>query len=243
MRTMNRQRRGQALGALAAALGIVLAVVAYNNVIMPRFVRTGSIVRVPEVRRLAVPDAEKKLTSAGLAARVASRQHSAEIEAGKVIGQNPDAGERAKRGRQVSLIVSLGRGASRVPDVRGQTVRGADIRLRESGFSLGRTLHAPSTERSGSIVATSPPPEAEAEPGARIDALISDGRGAQPLVMPSVEGLPAAQVLEWFDSLNLAVTVRRSFEETGRPGLVVRQEPEAGRRLDTWSEIALYVSR
>lgn len=237
------RRRGRWIAPLAGVFGALLAVVAYNEVIMPRFVRTGAIVRVPEVQRMGRVQAEKRLAEAGLTSRVSSRRHSPEVEEGRVVLQDPAAGEPAKRGRQVSLVVSLGRGATLVPDVRGQSLRSAEIRFREGGFALGRTLHAPSNERVGTILSTTPPPGAQAEPGAAIDCLVSEGRRPQPLVMPLVEGLPAGQVLDWLESHDLAVTVRRSFEESGRPGLIVRQEPRAGQRLDPRSEIALYVSR
>ena len=239
----SRERRAKWIAILAAALGAIVAIALYNSVIMPRFVRTGSLVRVPAVEKMALADAEHRLSGSGLTARVSSRRHSSDVEEGKVIGQEPSAGETAKRGRQVSLVVSLGRGAVLVPDVRGLTVRSAEIRFRENGFTLGQTLQAPSGERIGTILSTSPPPGASADPGSAIDCLVSEGRRPQPLVMPLVEGLPAAQVLDWFESHDLSVSVRRSFEETGRPGLIVRQEPEAGQRLDPWSEISLYVSR
>ena len=240
MRRMDRRRW---LTAIAAVFGAFLAIVLYNDIIMPRFVRTGAVVRVPEVAGMALEQGEERLAESGLTSRVSSRRHSAEIEEGRIVMQDPSPGEPAKRGRQVSLVVSLGRGASLVPDVRGLSVRSAEIKFREGGFTLGRTLHAPSDERVGTILSTTPPPGAEAEPGAAIDLLVSEGRRPQPLVMPLVEGLPAAQVLDWFESHDLPVTVRRSFEETGHPGVIIRQEPQAGQRLDPWSEIVLYASR
>jgi serine/threonine-protein kinase len=235
--------RAWGLGTLAGLLGILAAVVLYNSVLMPRFVRTGAGVRVPDVRRLEVDQAESRLAASGLSARIASRRHSSDVEAGCVLAQDPAGGIPAKRGRQISLVVSLGKGGVRVPDLRGQGSRAAEMRLRDGGLELGRTVRAPSPERAGTIIATSPGASAEVEPGARVDWLVSDGLRPQPLVMPRVSGLPAAQVLEWFESLDLSVTVRRTFEHSGRPGIVARQQPEAGGRLDRSMEVVLYVSR
>jgi beta-lactam-binding protein with PASTA domain len=234
---------GRWVGLLTAALGAFVAVVLFNAVIMPRFVRRGAVVRVPPVERMALPQAEGRLAQAGLTSRVSSRRASPDVEEGFVIVQEPAAGRLAKHGRQVSLIVSQGKGATLVPDVRGQSIRTAEIRFVEGGFRLGRTIRAPSDERVGTILATTPPAGGEADPGAAIDCLVSEGRRPEPLVMPLVEGLPAGQVLDWFESHDLAVVVKRSFEDSGRPGLIVRQEPRAGQRLDPWEEIALYVSR
>ncbi|MDQ0796830.1 Stk1 family PASTA domain-containing Ser/Thr kinase [Streptomyces sp. B1I3] len=99
-------------------------------------VSKGSPVDVPDVRGLAVADAEAVLEEAGLEAEVlADRVHSAEA-AGDVARQSPTDGEEVAEGDTVELTVSDGPRMIEVPDVTGKDVDKARSTLEEAGFEV-----------------------------------------------------------------------------------------------------------
>lgn len=65
-------------------------------------------VSVPDVRNLTVDQASARLSQGGLVLGATTEQYSETVGLGKVISQNPAAGDRAKEGSAVSVVVSLG---------------------------------------------------------------------------------------------------------------------------------------
>ncbi len=144
-------------GALLALFGFLLGCVLFDRVIMPRVVRLGDEIDVPEVVGLSLEDAKKKLGDTDLKATTAPGRFSNEIPRGQVLLSLPQSGSRVKRNRQVELTLSLGAEDRRIPQLLGQSIRMARIELQERGLRSGAIVYAANEEMSpDQVMAMSP---------------------------------------------------------------------------------------
>lgn len=93
-------------------VGLVIAFVALISLffifILPMFKKVPDI-KVPDVENKTVSEAVKELESLGLIVEAKTQeQYSDEVEEGKVIKTNPQAGRTVKKGTSVTITVSLG---------------------------------------------------------------------------------------------------------------------------------------
>ena len=173
----------------AVGLGLVAAVLVFNFLIMPAFVRHGREVVLPDVAGLTLEEAERILVEADLAVRDTVERWSADVPAGRVLEETPPAGSRVKPGRGAVLVVSRGLKQQRVPEVAGQTLRYARLTLSQQGYELGDVLRVPSDEVTrGFVITSEPPPGSVLAQGERVNLLVSDGPEEPVWIMPDLRG-------------------------------------------------------
>ena len=114
-------------------------------------------VKVPKVVGLQQSAAQRRLHSAGLAARV--RYVPSQQPSGRVIAQSAAPGKSVPKGSKVRLAVSLGPSATTtaVPDVVGQDQQTATSKLQDAGFRVQViTVPPPDPSQSGRVVDEQP---------------------------------------------------------------------------------------
>ena len=99
----------------------------------------GEQIVVPEVRGQTVEAAQQRLVDAGLEEepRVQEVVVADQSQLGRVLGQNPAAGEEIDSGDAVLLQAGVANQAVSVPDVRGLTRDEAQVALQGAGLTLG----------------------------------------------------------------------------------------------------------
>ena len=122
-------------------------------------------------------DARAALEAAGLDLDVAGTLASAEVPRGRVISQEPAAGERVDRDGSVGVALSSGQGTVRVPDVLGRTEAEATIALRDAGF-VGAVLRRVPSDRPVGVIIDQTPPGGRDVPADTNVELVSSGGGA-----------------------------------------------------------------
>jgi eukaryotic-like serine/threonine-protein kinase len=220
-----------------ALLGGYLVV---NLVLMPSLTRQGVEVRVPEVIGLSEREAERLLAGEDLKLSKISEQWSPDVPRGFITAQDPAAGGVVKRGRRISVIVSLGAQGTSVPVLEGVTARQAEIMLEGAGLKLGRYARAYSDQVSKDmVIATDPPGETVVEQETAVDLLVSMGPAPRSFVLPDLEGRDASSAARNLRDEGFSVSLR---EGGGRQksGLVAGQEPPAGHRVAPRDSIVLY---
>ena len=134
-------------------------------------------VAVPDVRGLSEDEARAAVEASGLQLNVAGTLHSAEVSTGRVISQEPTAGDRLDREGIVEVAVSAGRGTLHVPDVVGRAEAEATIILRDVGFGTATMRRVPNDRVApGVIIEQSPPAGREVPPSSSVDLVSSAGR-------------------------------------------------------------------
>ena len=86
-------------------------------------------IRFPGLVGAKTDDAKKQLTGLGFAVKV-TEEHSADVEKGRVIRQDPKSGT-GKRGDSVSLVSSLGPEMVEIPEVRMKSTADAKKALED----------------------------------------------------------------------------------------------------------------
>jgi serine/threonine-protein kinase len=139
-------------------------------------------VAVPDVRGMTEDEAETALEDAGLQIDVAGTLLSQEVARGRVISQQPGAGERIDRDGTVGVAISAGTGTVRVPDVVGRTEADATLALRDAGFVTATLRRVPSDRGAGLVIDQSPPGGRDVSPDTDVELTSSAGRppAAQP---------------------------------------------------------------
>lgn len=207
-----------------------------------------SITRVPNVIGTKTAVAVQRLRAAGLGSQVTTV--AAEAAAGVVVAESPKQGASVAKGSTVSLSVSKGQSA--VPDVRGQTVTDAAAALRAAGL-VATTFEVPSTEPKGTVVAQRPLPGKKVPRGSKVRINVSRGAaGTQPtgtstssapskVSVPNVVGLQQAAAVRRLESAGLRALVK--YVSSSKPsGQVVGQNPGAGTSVAKGSRVTLAVS-
>lgn len=230
--------RNALLGAALAATAAASALVTMRVVLSARDVAVPALVGRPLV------EAEAQAQRRALALRIEGRRHDAAIGADRILAQEPPAGAALKAYRAVRVWVSLGPRRATVPPVEGQSARTARIALEQGGVPVDRTVEVADAGPEGTVIVQRPAPgEADLSAGGA-SLLVSRGPGGASFVMPDLIGRDAANAMDLLHSAGLKVGDVRYRSYPGvAPGIVLRQVPAAGYRVDARTALTLDVSR
>jgi beta-lactam-binding protein with PASTA domain len=211
----------------------------------------GATSSVPPVVGLTVDQARKILDLRGLQATVSG---DSAAESARVTSQDPGAGEKARRGSSVSLVVAGAvttppvtaaeppqAGEIAVPSVVGLPVVEAGRKLRAAGLRHDIRL-TPSSRAAGAVLAQSPGAGAELERGSTVELEV-----AKKVVRPSAVRLPnlvgssAADAKARLRELGMHWTVL-AVASAEPKRTVIGQSPAAGIELEKGETVTLRVS-
>ena len=197
---------------------------------------------VPSVTGLDRAAAEALLTEADLDTEIVE-DHSDLMPLDRVIGTDPPVGERAIRGTDIELVVSLGPPV--VPDLPpGTSVEDAERLVTDADL---RPVTDPAaaefsdTVPEGEVAGLRPEPGTVLTVGAPVTVVVS--RGVAPTTVPDVRTLTEADATAALADDGLSVSrVERHFDGEVPGGRAIGTKPPAGEDTLRGTEVTLLVS-
>lgn len=225
---------------LLAAGAFVAGVLIFNFGIMPFLVGHGGETKVPDLTLSTVPEAERRLKDEGLKLGETISVFNPDVPKGCVISQSPPAFTTVKRYRGVKITVSSGELGVSVPELRGQSLRHAEIVLGRAGLQLGRVSQVYSDQSPTDVViSTFPGPGAQAEEGGSIDVLVSLGPQPEEFMMPRLVGQNVGVAQNILESAGLVPQIESGLM---RPNdKVLEQRPPYGTKIRKGDSVYLSV--
>jgi len=224
---------------LLAVIAFAGGVLIFNFAIMPFLVGHGNEVRVPDLSLRTVPEAERILRDQGLRLEATYPVFSADVPKGCVISQYPPALAFVKKSRGVKIRVSSGETGVSVPDLRGQSLRHAEMVLGRAGLQLGRISQVFSDDGSAdAVISTFPGPGAIAEQGGSVDLLVSLGPAPVEFLMPRLVGADVATATRVLEAAGLTLEVTSGSSRGSR---IVRQNPPYGAKVEKGTKVEVVV--
>lgn len=226
-----------------AALAIAIII---NWVVMP--VMAGRLTRtliVPSVVDLPATEAEDVLKRAGLNAKWAKEsRYSNDIAANNVLIQMPVAGRTVKENRTVFLTLSKGRQEVSIPELRGVSLRQAEISLQRLELKLGSKIEGAHADiPKGVVIRTEPGAGKKVRIGSRIDIVVSSGKSSGKTLMPNLRDMSLSRAIAAIDSLGFklgdVITIQ---SEDKLPNTVLELDPKPGEYLESGATINLTVA-
>ncbi|WTK75583.1 PASTA domain-containing protein [Streptomyces sp. NBC_01515] len=193
-------------------------------------------VEVPDVTDKDEDDASRILDEKGF--KVKLRHVASDTEdPGTVLKQDPEGGEKAAKGTEITLTVAKEAKKATVPDLTGATVSEARKLLAAQDLKLGSTTEVESDAESGTVVGQSVASGAEVEPGTAIGVKIA--KAVQTVQIPTdIVGKTLAEVQDELDALGLKVTVATGYSQAS-DAVVTSITPAAGSEVEAGSTVAV----
>jgi len=200
----------------------------------------GGEVTVPQLVGTTRADAEKQLTGLELKAAV-SEAASDQVEAGKVVAQDPAANQKVKKDSTVKLVVSTGPAKVKVPNVVGRTQADAQRALDAAGLSSTVQAVEDDKAESGTVLTQDPTADSEVAKGANVTLTVSKGVGQE--LVPDVAGqsLSAAQQKLQAQGFKIGGPTQQSSDSVPA-GQVIATDPGAGTSARKGSTVTVIVS-
>lgn len=222
-----------ALGlAVAAALGFALWLFTQSP---------AETIKIPDVQGMPQSDAEQTLGQRGFENVSVEEENHGEIEEGNAIGTDPAAGQERTATSDITLRISNGPGSEQIPNVVGQDRDTAAQTLQDAGFEVGDTSEeASSSYPAGQVVRTSPPGGQSADPGSRIDMVISSG--PEQVQVPDLSNMTREEAEGALSDAGLNASFQEEPSEDVDPGRVIRQDPEGGAEVDPDSSVTVWLA-
>ena len=194
---------------------------------------------VPNVVGSSSKHATEVLRNAGF--DVKTHKVASEEKPGKVVSQDPAAGERVDEGSTIDLAVSGGPPDVLVPSVSGFSEQQAVAELNASGFKVTQDTTPSTAVKKGLAVKTTPKEGTPAPRGSRVRLFISSG--PPPVAVPSVVGQAKSDARAQLEAAGFSVSVNQAFSDTAPKNEVVSQSPAAGTDVPKGSQVTITVSK
>ena len=230
-------------GKLLVLVGALILTYVLSAAIGMRVALKTREVQVPPLTGKTVNEATGLLTEAGLNLKVEEgRRLDPKVPAGQIVTQDPVAGVRTRRERSVKVWVSGGPRATTIPELSGESERTAQLRLQQEGLGLASTAEIRSSDYpAGTVVAQFPAARTNA---AQVALLVNRGERGARYVMPDLIGVDGSRAAEVLRARGFRATVVGDHPYPGvAPGIVLRQNPQAGFQIAPGEPISLEVSR
>ncbi len=182
-------------------------------------------VQVPDVRGLKFDDAKAQLEAKGFA--VAQKQEESDRPAGVVVKQDPDGGEKAEKGTEITLTVATPAATKTVPPVVGQTFENAQKQLKDLGFVVNREDEDSADKPAGTVTRQSPDGNTSARPGSTVTLFVSKGGGQK--VVPGVVNMKLKDAKKALADAGLKVGAITGPQDDN--AMVMVSDPPAGAQV------------
>jgi serine/threonine-protein kinase len=229
-----RRRRGP----IVLLLLLLLAVIAAGVIFGPQLFKAAPPQQsVPTLTGLTRDQAEQTIRDSGLEVGAVTTAASREVAKGRVISQDPQAGDLVAPDDTVDLVVSAGTPQVALPDVVGQSKDDAAAQLRGEGLRVvltPRDLDDPKDQ----VVEMQPPGGTEVADGSKVTLFWSDG----PELVPDVVGRTEAEATRLIERAGFEVSRVTDATTEAEKGEVLQQSPKGGQSLDEGSTVTIVVS-
>jgi serine/threonine-protein kinase len=205
----------------------------------------GELITLPDLKGKSLEAARTELTQKRTSIVVAGRLFDTKIAKGRILSQEPGPGSRIKANQAVRVIVSEGGENLAVPALVGRSLEWSGQTLKTLGLRKGRVsqIHTPQFA-AGRVIAQSPPADAVAAKATAVDLLVSQGAWDARYIMPDLIEKSLAPVLRQLKELELQVAeIHYSYYPGLGPGIIIKQSPVRGYRIQKRSQITLEVSK
>jgi len=238
------RRRAFLAARIAVFAGLLAVIAALSAYLTVRRSVSGRDVQVPNLSGLSADEATAILKKNGLVLEEAARRNDEQVEAGRILAQDPPPGTSIKLDRKVKVVVSLGDKVSSIPELRGGAARKAQITLQQQGMKLGDQVYVYSRKvEENMVIAQDPLPEGAGLRDAKIALLVSRGTAPRTFVMPQLVGRGETEVLAFLQRAGLRVApLKRDASSAGSPGAIVAQDPDYGYPVRSGDLVTLTVA-
>jgi beta-lactam-binding protein with PASTA domain len=210
-----------------------------------RLLLRGELVTVPDLVGKTLAEARSESARRKTALTVQGYRFDGRFERGRVVAQDPPAQSRVKSHRAVKIVLSEGSEMVAVPKLEGRSLEWAAQSLKNAGLRRGRVSQIHSAQyAAGRIIAQFPPTEATVNQGSAVNFLVSQGSGDDRYIMPDLIEKDANAVLRRLRALDFKVAeIHPSFYPGLEPGIIIKQFPVHGYKVQKRNQIALEVSK
>ena len=168
-----------------------------------------------------------------------------------IISQSPDPGTEWPKDKSIKLVVSLGAtgGAIQVPQYVNTDVDDAIADIVSLELSYNIIYESDSTIKEGKIIRQTPPAGTHLNPGDEVNLYVCSGatigdENTEKVKVPSLIGMSRADAESLINKAKLKVGAVLEEESNDiDPGLVIRQEPEAGKVVSGSAVISMVISK
>jgi beta-lactam-binding protein with PASTA domain/predicted Ser/Thr protein kinase len=233
----NTSRRGPILAGIA-----VVAILAVVGFLVTKLLTGDSAgdIAVPPVKGQAQNVALKSLRDAGITATpVIQKQASDDVDAGKVIDSDPTEGAKVKETQVVTLFVSTGADAVKVPNLKNKTQDQARKALTDRGLLLRNvTFDEDPSVDANKVIRTKPAAGESVRKGTAITLVVS----SETVTVPDLAGRTVSQARASLNERGLTPVVQESDDSNAPPGTVVDQDISAGSKVGRGTKVTIYVA-
>jgi beta-lactam-binding protein with PASTA domain len=215
-----------------------------DRVIMPAVVHSGREYFLPDITNLSLKEAEGILQKRGLSLKVMAEDYNPSKPPGIILSQSPNPQTKVKRGRIVKVVVSKGQKMVQVPNLKGVSLRQAELMLGEEGLEVGEINWIPSDSLPENVVVNSSPSYGLSVPlGMSVNLRVSLGSLPDTVMMPNLMGESMEETKDILKELGLGIgEIRYEVKNGLLPGTVLEQFPEEGTKIPRGSNVELTVS-
>ena len=226
----HRRRRLVAIAALLAIVGVI------------GYKVTGSYVAMPQVVGMPVSEARTKVTESGLTSLV-TKDFSETIPSGVVLSTIPEAGVKARKGKDVTIVVSKGQERYTIPNnLVGKDPSKAQNALEDLTLNVVGTKQVYDDKiKTGRVVRTDPPAGSRVKRATDVTLYVS--KGPAPVTIPGIAGQDISKVKAQLAKLGLKTEIASEIFDASPEGSVISSDPVPGQTVPRGTTVKLTVSK
>jgi serine/threonine-protein kinase len=237
---MKRTLYSAALSSLLFLILFFLSAVIFSQVLLK-----SEVVSVPDLTGKTVSQARAELLKRDLSLAQKGTEANDRLEKGLIVRQDPAPGSKIRITTVVQVTTSSGSGTAAVPALAGHSLDEALTLLQAAGLTKGKLtqVHTPRSA-AGRVLDQRPAAGTVVERGFPVGILLSQGDLENRYVMPDLIGLRADGVIGRLDAWGFKVAdIRYVYYPGAAAGLIVKQDPPNGFRVQKRNRISFEVSR
>jgi beta-lactam-binding protein with PASTA domain len=200
-------------------------------------------VKVPDLKGKSAVESRAILENLGLTMRIDDiRKPDKSVPPDRVLEQDPTAGQTVRRQRAVRLRLSEGQVEPVVPQVTDLPERTADLTLTSSQVAVGYRAEIRTADyRPGVVVAQDP---IGGRRSGTVNLVVNHGDSSAGFVAPDLIGTMAIRSADVLRRQGFRVAITSESTYPGLPpGVVIRQTPPPGYRIQAADAITIEVSK
>ena len=201
------------------------------------------MVKVPNIVDRTEEEAEKSLQAAKLTVVHGEAQFSDEIEAGRVISSDPEAGTEVEEGTEVMIVISLGKDQAKVPELRNKSASEAEAALKDAGLAGSASEEYSDSVEAGLVISQSIDAGEKVDKGTTVSYVVSKGPETKYVTVPNLVGKTRSAAEKALRDAGLSVgEVNEDYVRNNDVNLVVDQSISSGMSVEAGTSVSFTVN-